>query len=187
MKCILLLANYRTGSSDYSYKLSHEKNVMWFPEPHLFPKDWSLLQESVAKDEPFVIKFMPDQIKQFEIYQHIVASDCYKIKLTRENKIEQIASYYIASMTGIWNHANKYARGDKYIVDISLRQIITSIEIITKNDILLDTLGIKFNQELTYEKLLNKSLLGSRLVKILEPENYAIIKQRIEYEYNKSR
>jgi len=61
MKCILLLANYRTGSSDYSYKLSHEKNVMWFPEPHLFPKDWSLLQESVAKDEPFVIKFMPDQ------------------------------------------------------------------------------------------------------------------------------
>jgi hypothetical protein len=188
MKCILLLANYRTGSSDYSYKLSIDNSTSWYPEPHLFPERWSLLQESVDNDESFVIKFMPDQIKQYELYQQIISSNCYKIKLIRENKVDQIVSYYVASMTDIWNHRfDKFIRGDKYTVDISMEQIRTSIEVITKNDILLDNLAVKFDQELTYEKLLNNSLLGSRHIKILEPENYETVKQLITYEYDKSR
>jgi hypothetical protein len=187
MNCILLLANYRTGSSSFSNVLTNRK-IPWYPEPHLFPESWVSLQESVSADEKFVIKFMPDQIGQYELYQKIVNSDCYKIKLIRENKIEQIASYYVASMTGIWNDPlNEFARGREYIVDISLDQIRTSIKIITKNDFLLENSNIKFDKKVTYEQLVEQNLLTSGPIKLSPPTNYKIIKQRVEYEYNKSR
>jgi hypothetical protein len=187
MNCILLLANYRTGSSSYSHVLANRK-ILEYPEPHLFPEKWASLQEAVDSGKKFVIKFMPDQIEKFELYQKIVKSNCYKIKLIRENKLEQIASYYVASMTDIWNdHSNEFKRGKEYTVNISLDQIKTSINIITNNDFLLENLDIKFDNEVTYERLVEQGLLTSGTVKLTTPTNYKIIKQRIEYEYNKSR
>jgi LPS sulfotransferase NodH len=142
----------------------------------------------VSADEKFVIKFMPEQIAEYDLYQKIVNSDCYKIKLIRENKLEQITSYYVASMTDIWNdHRNEFARGREYTVDISLDQIKTSINIITKNDFLLENLDIQFDEEVTYEQLVEQKLLTSGTIKLHPPTNYKIIKQHIEYEYNKSR
>lgn len=188
MNCVLLLANYRTGSSSYSHVLTQNKSIPWFPEPHLDKSKYQDCKIQFQNNEKFVIKFMPDQIEDHELYQKILASDCYKIKLTRENKIEQIASYYIALMTGVWNdHLNEYARGNKYTVDISMEKIKTSIEIITKNDRLLETIDIKFDQELTYESLADAGTLTSGTLKLPPPKNYTIIKQLIEHEHNKSR
>ena len=179
---ILLLANYRTGSSDYCDTLSKINNATFLPEPHLYEKQYRLLKQIVFAGKPFVVKFMPDQIAEHPIYDKILNSNCYKIKLTRDNKIDQIASYYIASMTKIWNSTDIFSRGEKYTVEISHWQIRKAIDIISKNDNLFKTLDIKFDEELTYENLVDNNLLGRRLVKILEPTNILDIKKVIEVE-----
>jgi|APGre2960657404_1045060.scaffolds.fasta_scaffold22559_4 hypothetical protein len=181
---ILLLANYRTGSSDYTFKLSKDNEAKCFPEPHLYEEEYNLLEKLFVNNEPFVVKFMPDQIDKHLLYQEILNSDCYKIKLTRENKIEQIASYYVAEMTTIWNSKNSLARGEKYTVKFLADSVRKSIDIINKNDKLINDLAIKFDEELTYEYLLNNNLLGSHNAKIIEPVNIYNIKKYIERIYN---
>lgn len=181
---ILLLANYRTGSSDYCDTLSKINNATFLPEPHLYEEKYRLLKKIVFAGEPFVVKFMPDQIAEHPIYVKILNSNCYKIKLTRENKIDQITSYYIAYMTKIWNSTDVLARGENYTVEISHEKIIKAIDMISKNDSIFNTLDIKFDEELTYEHLVDNNLLGRRLVKILEPSNISDIKKAVEDVYH---
>jgi hypothetical protein len=159
----------------------------WFPEPHLTPETNSLFTSVLATSEPYVVKFMPEHISNNPWYQLLVASDCYKIKLTRESKLDQIASQYIALMTDVWNSKDPLARGEHYSVDIFEDTITTAIETIIRNDKLFDTLDIQFDKELTYEELLNSGQLGSRHTKILPPTNIVLLKRVIEKAYDKYR
>lgn len=186
-KSILLLANFRTGSSDYSYKLATDNDMHWLPEPHLESPRLELLDKLINTEELFVVKLMPEHIDLNNHYRTIVTSDCYKIKLTRESKIDQIVSHYIGLMTLVWNSADPFARGEKYSVGISEDAVTTAIETIMRNDKLLDTLGIQFDEEITYEELLNSGQLGSRHVKIIPPTNILILRRVIEKEYDKYR
>mgnify|MGYP000120517958 FL=1 len=186
-KSILLLANFRTGSSDYSYKLATDNNMHWLPEPHLESSRLALLDKLISTEELFVVKLMPEHIDLNNHYQSIITSDCYKIKLTRESRVDQIVSHYIGLMTSVWNSGNKFARGEIYIVDIDIDKIKVSIDTILKNDKIFDNLNIKFDKEITYEQLLNNGLLGTRHVKIVPPTNINLIKKVIEKEYDKHR
>jgi len=186
-KSILLLANFRTGSSDYSYKLANDNDMPWLPEPHLESSRLALLDKLVSTESPFVIKFMPEHVDLNNHYQSIITSDCYKIKLTRESRVDQIVSHYIGLMTSVWNSKNRYARGETYIVDIVIDKIKEAIDTIVKNDKIFDNLNIKFDKEITYEQLLNNGLLGTRHVKIVPPTNINLIKTIIEKEYDKYR
>ena len=177
---ILLLANYRTGSSSYCHALAKNNNIDCFPEPHMYEDSYKLLQTLLIDNKPFVTKFMPDQIDSHPLYQEILNSDCYKIKLTRENKIDQIASYYTADATNIWNSSNNLARGENYVVKIVKEYIDIAIDTITKNDNLINNLDIKFDEELTYEQLASSNIVGSYHTKILEPVNILHIKKAIE-------
>jgi hypothetical protein len=186
-KVILLLANFRTGSSDYSYKLATDNDIHWLPEPHLESSQLELLGKLITTEKPFVVKLMPEHIDLNKHYQAIITSDCYKIKLTRESKIDQIVSHYIGLMTLVWNSGNEFARGKTYIVDIVRDKIKQSIDTIIKNDNMFDNLNIKFDDEITYEELLSKGLLGTRHVRIIPPTNINLIKTVIKKEYDKQR
>lgn len=184
-KSILLLANFRTGSSNYSYKLATDNSMYWLPEPHLESSQLELLGNLINNNEPFVVKFMPEHIYLNNHYQSIITSNCYKIKLTRESILDQIVSHYIALMTSIWNSRNKFARGEIYIVDIVRDKIKEAIDTIIKNNKMFDNLNIKFDKEITYEQLLNNNLLWNNFAKIVPPTNINLIKKVIEKEYDK--
>lgn len=184
---ILLLANFRTGSSDYSYKLAIDNNLEWLPEPHLFPGKMELLSKLITENKPFVLKIMPEHIGLHQQYETVLNGNCYKIKLTRKSKIDQIVSFYISSMTQVWNSSNKFARGETYAVNIDQGAIRQSIEIILNNDSMLDNSTILFNEELTYEDLVENKVLGTKHSKIIPPRNFNLIKKAVEREYAKYR
>ena len=71
-KSILLLANFRTGSSDYSYKLATDNNMHWLPEPHLESSRLALLDKLISTEELFVVKLMPEHIDLNTHYQSII-------------------------------------------------------------------------------------------------------------------
>lgn len=182
-KSILLLANFRTGSSDYSHKLAIDNNMKWLPEPHYFPGHVQLLEQHMDESLLFVTKFMPDHIDMHQCYRNMVYGDYYKIKLTREDKVEQIVSHYICLITNIWNSQDKYARGEKYFVPLVDEQIHNAIKIILRNDAALDALAIKFDEEITYEQLLSAGKLGSRMEKIIPPTNINSIRRKVKEVY----
>ena len=136
----------------------------------------------------YVLKIMAQHIETNPTYQSILSNDCYKIKLTRENKLEQIVSHYVGWTTKIWNSDDKFARGEKYIVEIDKQEINNIILDHIRYEKSFDQLDIKFDEEHTYEELLTTvDLNKSTIAKIVPPTNYNLLKRVIEQEYDKYR
>ena len=186
---IVIVASTRSGSSAFAWHLGKLHNVKTWTEPSYDPDWFDSFQRYIASGKnDYVLKVISYQIPINEIYQTILASDCYKIKLTRANKIEQIVSHYIGHSTWIWNSWDRYARGEQYTVPIDRALINSVIQTVITNDNLFDSLNIEFDEELTYEELINTvNLSNTGMVKIIPPTNYDLIKQAIEIEYDKYR
>jgi len=184
-KPIVLLANYRTGSSGFVTNLAVKFFRLRFSEPHVSKKNIDDLTTAHLQGvTQFVLKCMPDQLSKYKIYQDILNTKCYTIKLTREDKIAQIASYYIASTTNIWNiwSTSTPTNFDTYVVDIDLSVIKNSMNIILSNDELFSKCNIQFDMELTYESI--ESTLVNRTLKIKPPDNLDLLKRIIQDMYN---
>jgi len=148
---ILIYANYRTGSSPLLSALAIKYGLERYSEPHYDIDKLSKLKQDWQTSN-YVVKFMPDQIADYPIYQKILASDCYKIRLTRENKIDQIASFYIASYTDRW-HTDPDVVVEDYEVDIDTAILDNAVRTIRYNDKLLAESTVKFDLDTTYEQL----------------------------------
>jgi len=188
---ILIVASPRSGSSPYCYYLGKKYGLSIWAEPthqKNFPNAFLEFEKYVQGNNDYVLKIISYQIENNPLYQQLLDSDCYKIKLTRENKVDQIVSEYIGKMTGIYNSTDKFARGIEYTVPIDINHINDSILYIKKTDNILNSLNVKFDEELTYEELLKTIDLNlSNILKIIPPTNYLELKEIIEHEYNKSR
>lgn len=175
---ILVLANYRTGSSTLTWNLSKKYNLEYFSEPLRETNSEELmkrLSEKIEnKENNFIIKFMPDQINDCELYQNIYNSDCYKIKLQRRDKVAQILSYYTSYVTGVWHsdypdERGKNYKGKHYSIPTYYDDINFSIDLILDNDKRFDNIDIKFDQELYYEDI---DFVNDWLIKMNPPVNY---------------
>ena len=149
---IVILSNYRTGSTALCNHLAKQHNLKNFNEPHCHK--WPDFISHVLKNKSpkYILKFMPDQIIEYPLYQKILNSDCFKIRLYRKNKIDQISSYYICTMTNRWGRTRKEAV-EEYQVPIDTGQVRYSIERILKNDQLLDSQNIEFDITCFYEDI----------------------------------
>jgi hypothetical protein len=177
---ILLLSNYRTGSSALVYSLGQKYNLKVFSEPHIYPNSLKELNSMLKHgNKNFIIKFMPDYIDKVQEYQDIYNSNCYKIKLTRKDKVAQVTSYYIAKITKKWN--NMYGTAPSitpYFVEINnINTIDESIEKISNIDILLETSNIKFDEHIVYE---DADFSNAPIDKLIAPVNYQKIYSYIE-------
>ena len=181
MNPIVIIANYRTGSNAYGSMLARDHNFIPFLEPHLRQdalKEFQTVLSSNNND--FLLKIMPDQIEAHVAYKEILSNDCYKIKMTRDDKVEQIVSLYVARQTDAWTSYNSLLREKKYSVPINPGALMNVIEYILKMDKLLDNCGIDFDQSITYESIKeslikNGNLLGHE--KLIAPINYEELKQ----------
>jgi hypothetical protein len=186
---IIIIASTRSGSSAFAGYIGDLYNTKVWSEPTGSIEEFEVFKRWVAdNNKNYVLKIIAHQLVNNEVYQTILSSDCYKIKLTRENKIDHIVSQYIAAHTNIWNSDDKYARGMEYIVDIDKDLVNLTIQHIMHCDEVFNNLDIKFDEEHTYEELITHTHLDDTgIVKIIPPTNYSLLKRVIEKEYDKYR
>lgn len=176
---IAIIANYRTGSSVLCRSIAVENNLAPFTEPHIDEERRSNFLNHI--DNKFVVKFMLDQVDGFVPYQQILKSNCFKIKITRQDKISQIASYYIALMRDVWKtHISDVT--NPYFLSVDLDKIDESIDRILTADKLLNDTDLKFDMTLTYEEL--GFVPNTQRKKTVQPKNLerikSVIKDRLE-------
>jgi hypothetical protein len=182
---IVIIANYRTGSSALASSFSRNLKLLPFQEPHYRP-DYMLSFKQCLSDgkKSFVLKAIAEQLDTIEEYKSVFDSNCFKIKLYRENKIEQIVSYYIATMTDTWGH---YIDTPKqlYFVPYDDKIAKYAVDRILLNDRILDNLDVEFDITTTYEQL--GLIENTKLIKTMQPTNLRKIRQFIEKVYYESR
>ena len=186
---IVIIASTRSGSTAFASYIGEMHKIKIWMEPSFNIEGFEAFKRWLkAENADYVLKIIAHQLVNNEVFQTILENNCYKIKLTRANKIDHIVSQYIAHSTWIWNSGDKYARGIEYTVDIDNDLIKDTIKQVIDNDRIFDNLDINFDETHTYEELINTVNLDSTgMVKIKPPINYDEIKAVIEEEYAKYR
>lgn len=107
---VMIAGNYRSGTTYLCQVISMKYGLKSFPEPTIPMlrfndiKPVEELRKFVSsKNEKFVLKILADQMDNIPEYKKIWNYDSYKIIVYRENKIDQILSYYIARVSNVWN------------------------------------------------------------------------------------
>lgn len=182
---VVIVANYRTGSTVLARSMSKILNVENLVEPHYKPARWDIFTKCLSSnDNSFVLKFIAEQTNEFAEYRDILNRDCFKVRLYRENKIDQIVSYYVATVTDTWCQTIDSVI-KPYYLPLDEEKAIYAINRIMYNDKILDTLPVKFDITTTYEEL--GIIENTHIVQTTQPTNVASIKSFIERIYNESR
>ena len=124
---------------------------------------------------------MPEQINKFTPYAMLLKSNCFKIKLYRENEIDNILSHYVAKVRKKW-WATPNETFENYTIALDDLQIDKSIFCITQNNFWLDSLNVEYDEILTYESL--GMIPANDYVKTHMPDNLEDIRKRITEIYN---
>lgn len=148
---IVIVANYRTGSSSLGRYLAQRFSVDWLPEPFHDLERRIKLQQCHSNNTKYVTKFIVDQIPEYAIHQTILESDCFKIRLSRQNLLQQVASYYIAFQRNLWKQEATLQK--PYTVTLDHAKMQYAVDKIVNNNLLLKNLDIKFDLDLVYEDL----------------------------------
>ena len=172
---VIIYSNYRTGSTALGHYLSKKYNTPYFNEPFYRPNVMDeFLKVYNSGDSHYIIKFMADHIHEDDLYNQLLALDAYKIRLYRANKVEQITSYYVASMTKRWR-TYQHDNVDDYMLPFDKDMMLESFRRIIYNDQLLDEANIDFDLTTDYESL--GYLDDADLVLTKQPKNFDQLKQ----------
>lgn len=101
---VVVVANYRTGSSNYTLGLNNEFNdhAHTYTEPTLSDHTYQDLLTKLENDSKCIVQFKADQLDQAPIYKKLLDSKSYKILITRTDLLEQITSWYIARVRRVF-------------------------------------------------------------------------------------
>lgn len=157
---IIILANYRTGSSALAINIAKKYNLKYFSEPFHNENTCNLDTHKLEfihfytkhSDKKFLIKFMPSQISCFNPYEEILSNAGYLIKIQRNNKVDQIASLYIADRRKKFFKL-KMEKKESYSMPIDMNKLIECCHVIMRNDYLLKELQYKEDTKISYEDL----------------------------------
>ena len=181
---VVILANYRTGSSALAAKISKKYSLKFFSEPchndNIAELDSHKMEfmrfYTQHFSNNFLIKFMPSQISCFNPYEEILSRKKFLIKLRRYNKVEQIASFYTANKRKKFFKL-KTEKIEKYSVSIDIEILKECCHSILRNEYLLNSLPYKEDMNLVYEDLGFISDTDHDLSD--QPENMEEIKEEI--------
>ena len=181
---IVILSNYRTGSSALAIKISKKYSLKCFSEPchndNITELDFHKMEfmrfYTQHFNNNFLIKFMPSQINCWNPYEEILSRNKFLIKLRRHNKIEQIASLYIANKRKKFFKL-KTEKIEKYFLEINTFDLTQCCITVIRNDFFLEKLPYKEDMNLVYEDL--GFISDTDHVLSDQPENMEEIKEEI--------
>ena len=170
---IVIVSNYRTSSSALARHLSKKYEIDFFTEPMIWRLYYGKFSDRVDEgDTNFVLKIIADQMDDCKYYREILSRECYKIKLTKRNVPEQIASFYIATKTQQWSQTTNETRKPRHI-RIIRSHLLRAMNTILHNNTLLDESNILFDEVIYSEDL--PFLDKSDQVPSTKPTNYQAI------------
>lgn len=157
---VVLLANFRTGSSALAQHIAQQHRLKLWLEPFQV-SDFARADQHKLDfikfytqnyHDGFVLKFMPSQISGFNPYQEILSKPCTVIKLSRRDKAQQIASLYVA------NQRQKYFKlaGEptaKFELPFDHAALQLAVRTVVLNDYMLEMLPYTADHTLVYEDI----------------------------------
>ena len=165
---ILILATPRTGSTALGVLIKTQCNDMTIP--YFIEPDYDGLEKIQTfidfskTSKNFIVKIQALNLHRYgeEISTYLLKSDdVYRIRITRRNLVDQIASFYIAMFRNKEWHfraANNRAINDVIPIDIN-KLILRTKQIAEYNDC-LNKIDTVFDSELVYEDLPNMDDTG---------------------------
>ena len=153
---VVIFAGPRTGSTALGEHLASIYNTIYYNEPNMRPEEMKTFVSNFTIDTNFVLKIMAEMLANEQYPKHIMekmlSNECFKIKLTRKNIVEQIASFYTCRnrKTWVYDEADYNQWGDTRI-DINRAEIEHSIKWVTYQNKLLDKVIADIS--LSYEDL----------------------------------
>jgi hypothetical protein len=161
---VAIVATPRTRSTALAESLATKFELKVFNEPYdVFPPPWRADKHingvffefydwyKNQRTSRFVVKFMPHQISALNPYEQIL-EDAFKIKLFREDKVAQIASFYVASVRGKFFKKSD-DRAEKFVVPIDRESIFQAASFIMSQAYVIDNLRIDWDYKASYESL----------------------------------
>jgi hypothetical protein len=149
---VLIISNYRTGSSALSDWIGRNYTIPSIGEPIHWPDKMLALTSMIKNNNlQFCCKFHIDQIQPGDIHSQLLEMNSYKIKITRNDLVAQITSYYIASVRNIWKQDT--ANIPTYVLPVDLELISRLTKIIIDNNEKLNNSNIDFDLEIRHEDL----------------------------------
>lgn len=189
---IIIVANYRSGSTAFATGLAKKLGIPYHLEPYqprFKPANFGLtllgfkenfFHQIRLGDMKFLLKIMPDQIHPSTPYDTLLKMESsYKIKLYREDVMANIVSQYVAMMSGKWWNT-KQDKNEPYLLDIDVEKIKDAIQCITYNNYLMNTLSYQYDEIKTYESL---ELPDEDFTKTLMPKNINEVREEITKAY----
>jgi LPS sulfotransferase NodH len=101
-KNIIVLANYRTGSTALCDILSKATGYANLDEAFHFKNQGKLFEEYRDRQEPCIVKIMSDQIPS-EKYLADLFGNSIIVGIYRRDFVEQLASFALAYETAVWH------------------------------------------------------------------------------------
>ena len=108
-KPIVIIASPRTGSTALGYHLGNlYHGLVYYNEPSVTPDYMKkfLNHTMVEKKNDYILKLLGSAINTYpsEIIATIFSDQVFRIKMSRRNTIEQIASYYVGYYRQKWEY-----------------------------------------------------------------------------------
>jgi hypothetical protein len=185
---VAVVATPRTGSTALAESLAFRHDLRLFSEPYdTFPpprrsdKHYKGTHEDFfnwytgQRSEQFLVKFMPHQINSLNPFPDIL-NNSFKIKLTREDEVAQISSFYIAEKRQKF-FKNNDETSQRFVVPIDETALFQTAGFILNLNYLLDNLKVDWDVEATYESL--GIIEGSSKTRSDIPDNVNEINQEV--------
>lgn len=144
---VVIFASPRTGSTALGHHIHNQyPELKYFIEPNFSNTEMEDYLEYSKSNNNYIVKLMAS----FNIYypRTILSNDVFKIKISRRNVVEQIASFYVARQKDIWDY-NQVNYNDSKDIVIELSEVRKCIFMVMDERNILDR--ITTDIELFYE------------------------------------
>ena len=180
---VIIFASPRTGSTILGEHIANIHNALYYNEPNMRPEEMKTFLNNFTLDNKFVVKLMAEMLGNDQYPNHIMkkmlSNECFKIKLTRKNIVEQIASFYTSRNRKTWVYdETNYNQWNNTCIDINYPEIEHSIKWVSYQNKLLDKVVADIS--LSYEDL---PTIESTFKKTPKPTNYPLLVDIIKQLY----
>jgi hypothetical protein len=181
---VIIFASPRTGSTALGYHISNSNPLIkFYNEPNFRPVELEEFVEFSKFNNNYILKLLGSSIPMFpRSVQEVIFSDkVFKIKISRRNIINQIASHYVGMNRRTWNYLNNEnynnLMNSNIIIDID--KIKQSINMINYDRAIVDKIITDVN--VYYEDF---DTFVSPMKKTPLPSNYAALIEAISNLYS---
>ena len=172
---VLVFASYRTGSTALCDVIARRNGLLNFDEglhpgahPALVARKQRFLAFLKTGDPRFVLKLMPDHITaEYRPLVEQLAKVAFLVRITRRSVVEQVASYYLASTSGIWHETARSPQRD-YDIPLDAARLLAARDHILRTNRDLAALDHAYGLDLVHEDL----MLDSQFTVYRKPRNH---------------